>query len=76
MPFEDKCSMRSLQNIRKGIIKSSSGPFDMVMALSIVEGLTGGSSGFKDFLDSGSSLPRTRYGVRNDGKRTYSGLIK
>ncbi len=52
MPFEDKCSMRSLQNIRKGIIKSSSGPFDMVMALSIVEGLTGGSSGFKDFLDS------------------------
>jgi hypothetical protein len=35
-------------------------------------GLTGGSSVFKDFLDSGSGLPRTRYGVRNDGKRTYS----
>jgi hypothetical protein len=35
-------------------------------------GLTGGSSVFKDFLDSGSGLPRTGYGIRNDGKRIYS----
>ena len=63
MPFGDKCSMRSLENITKVKIMSS-------------PGLTGGSSGFKDFLDSGSGLPRTRYGGRNDGKRIYSGFIK
>jgi recombination protein RecA len=46
---------RPLQNVTK-IVKSSS------------PGLTGGSGSFKDFLDSGSGLPRTGYGVRNDEK--------
>ncbi len=31
--------------------------------------MTGGSSALKYFLDSGSRLPRTGYGVRNDEKR-------
>ena len=55
-------------------IRQAHGPecIEGLMALSIVEGLTGGSSVFKDSLDSGSSLPRTRYGVRNDAERTYS----
>ena len=63
MPFGDKCFMRSLQNNTKVKTTSSAG-------------LTGGSSDLKDFLDSGSGLPRTRYGGRNDGKRIYSGFIK
>jgi hypothetical protein len=45
---------RPLQNDTKVVISSSPGPFDALTALSEVEGLTGGSSVFKDFLDSGS----------------------
>ena len=52
-------------------------PFDKLMvqsnvegltALSAVEGLTGGSSGFKDFLDSPVK-------PANDGERTYSSKV-
>jgi hypothetical protein len=47
--------LRPLQNDTKVLISSSPGPFDVLTALSEVEGLTGGSSVSKDFLDSGSS---------------------
>ncbi|HJX35097.1 MAG TPA: hypothetical protein VJ373_07975 [Desulfatiglandales bacterium] len=57
-----------MQNVTKVVISSSPGPFDMLMALSIVEGLTGGSSVFKDFLDSPVK-------PGNDGKRTYSKVL-
>ncbi|HJX34721.1 MAG TPA: hypothetical protein VJ373_06045 [Desulfatiglandales bacterium] len=39
-----------------------------LMALSIVEGLTGGSSGIKDFLDSPVK-------PGNDDKRTYLNVL-
>jgi len=51
-------NLRPMQNITKVIISSSR--------------RRPGSSDFKDFLDSASGLPRTRYGVRNDRKRNYS----
>jgi hypothetical protein len=41
-----------MKNVTKVVIPSSPGPFDALTALSEVEGLTGGSSVFKDFLDS------------------------
>ncbi|HJX34848.1 MAG TPA: hypothetical protein VJ373_06685 [Desulfatiglandales bacterium] len=54
---------------------SSPGPFDMLMALSIVEGLTGGSSGFKEFLDSPPESIPDQIRDQNDGKRHYSKVL-
>jgi hypothetical protein len=47
----------------------------MLMALSIVEGLTGGSSGFKDFLDSPPEFIPDQIRDQNDGKGTYSNVL-